>query len=57
MTKDWIVYKIDNKIDAVEADGLTQQINDLKDAGAEIIYYLAAKTKKNAINYAEVMLQ
>ena len=57
MIKDWIVYIKNNKIDAVESDHMTQQINDLNDSGVKIIFYLAAKNKRNAIFYAQAILE
>ena len=57
MTKDWIVYIKNDKINAVESEHTTQQINNLNDLGVEIIFYLAAKNKRNAISYAEAILE
>ena len=57
MIKDWIVYIENDKIDAVESNHMTQQINDLNDLSVEIIFYLAAKNKQNAISYAQTILE
>ena len=49
--KDWLVYKHNNKIDAIEYEWTFEQYYSLHLAGCEIIGCPAAKEKEDAIEY------
>ena len=49
--KDWLVYKHNDKIDAVEYEWTFEQYYSLQLAGCEIIGCPAAREKEDAIEY------